>query len=172
MKFRVVLALLVLSSFICLVDRTNLSVAATSIQLDLNLTPYQLGWLLSAFFASYASLQLFGVSGWIATAFLSVVLAGGFLLWSVATAFTGLAGSFASIFLLRLLLGAGESVAYLTYSRILVAYFPEERRGLSNALIDASTKLGPAVSTLLGGLLMMHYGWRVFFFVLGGASLL
>jgi MFS transporter, ACS family, D-galactonate transporter len=59
------LGLLVLSSFICLVDRTNLSVAATDIQRDLALTPYQLGWLLSAFFATYASFQLLAVSGWI-----------------------------------------------------------------------------------------------------------
>lgn len=168
-----VLGLLVVSSFICLVDRTNLSVAATDIQRDLSLTPYQLGWLLSAFFASYASLQLFGVAGWISDRFhMCKVLAGGFLLWSAATVFTGFAGAFVSIFIMRLLLGAGESVAYPCYSRILVTYFPEERRGFANALIDASTKLGPAAGTLLGGLLLAHYGWRVFFVALGIASMI
>jgi ACS family D-galactonate transporter-like MFS transporter len=168
-----ILALLVASSFICLIDRTNLSVAATDIQRELHLNSYQLGWLLSAFFATYASFQLFAISGWIADRFeVCWVLAAGFLLWSAATAFTGFAGSFAAIFALRLLLGAGESVAYPAYSRILVTHFPEERRGFANALIDASTKAGPAVGTLLGGLLMVHYGWRVFFFALGGLSML
>ena len=168
-----ILALLVVSSFLCLVDRSNLSVAATDIQRELNLSSYQLGWLLSAFFASYASLQLLAVSGWIADRFnVCLVLAGGFLLWSAATGATGLVGSFASIFILRLLLGAGESVAYPCYARILVTHFPEHRRGFANAAIDASTKLGPAVGTLAGGLLMMHYGWRIFFVVLGVASLL
>jgi MFS transporter, ACS family, D-galactonate transporter len=167
------LGLLVLSSFICLVDRTNLSVAATDIQRDLALSPYQLGWLLSAFFATYASFQLLAVAGWIVDRFhVCWVFAGGFLLWSAATGLTGFAGSFAAIFILRLLVGAGESVAYPAYSRILVTNFPESRRGFANALIDASTKAGPAAGTLLGGLLMVHYGWRVFFFVLGGASLL
>ena len=168
-----ILALLVLSSFLCLVDRTNLSVAATDIQRDLHLDAYQLGWLLSAFFATYASFQLLAISGWVVDRFSACwVLAAGFLLWSAATALTGFAGSFVAIFALRLLLGAGESVAYPAYSRILVTHFAESRRGFANAMIDASTKAGPAVGTLLGGLLMVHYGWRVFFFVLGGASML
>jgi MFS transporter, ACS family, D-galactonate transporter len=167
------LGLLVISSFLCLVDRTNLSVAAIDIQRDLALTPYQLGWLLSAFFATYASFQLFALAGWVVDRFhVGWVFAAGFLLWSAATGLTGFAGSFASIYLLRLLLGAGESVAYPSYSRILVSNFPESRRGLANALIDASTKVGPAVGTLLGGLLMVRFGWRPFFFVLGAASLL
>jgi predicted MFS family arabinose efflux permease len=33
--------------------------------------------------------------------------------------------------------------------------------------MDASTRAGPSVGTLLGGLLILHYGWRPFFFVLG-----
>ena len=72
---------------------------------------------------------------------------------------------------MRLLLGVGESVAYPTYSRILAA-FPRQRRGLANAAIDAGTRTGPAVGTLLGGLLMAGFGWRVFFLALGLGSML
>lgn len=54
-----ILALLVTCSFVCLVDRTNLSVGATDIQRDLQLSNSQLGLLLSAFFFTYATFQLF-----------------------------------------------------------------------------------------------------------------
>ncbi len=168
-----ILSLLVVCSFICLVDRSNLSVGATDIQRDLHLTNYQLGLLLSAFFFTYASFQLLSLAGWVADRFnVCWVLSVGLFVWSAATVCSGLAHTFAMIFGLRLLLGIGESVAYPSYARILVNYFPEHHRGFANALIDAATKAGPAVGTLLGGLMMMRYGWRPFFILLGIAGML
>jgi len=63
-------------------------------------------------------------------------------------------------------------VAYPAYSKIFAANFPEHHRGIANALIDAGSKTGPALGTLLGGLLIAAYGWRAFFIALGGISML
>src|SRR5579862_4015786 len=167
------LALLVISGLLNYVDRANLSVGATEIQRDLHLDNYRLGLLLSAFFWTYALAQLLYVAGWMVDR-LNVcwVLAGGVALWSFATGACGLAGSLGVMFAFRLVLGAGESVAYPSYSRILVNCFPEHHRGFSNAAIDAGTKLGPAAGALLGGLLIPAVGWRVFFIALGIAGLM
>jgi MFS transporter, ACS family, D-galactonate transporter len=168
---RWVLGLLVISAFINYIDRTTLSVGAASIQTELSLTDYQLGLLLSAFFWTYAALQLFAIAGILVDRFhVGWVYAAGFFVWSAATAGTGISKGFAALFGLRLLLGVGESVAYPAYSRIL-ASFPEQRRGFANAAIDAGTRTGPAVGTLLGGLLMAEYGWRAFFLALGLGSM-
>ncbi len=168
-----VLLLLVISGFLNYVDRSNLSVGATNIQAELHLTNYHLGLLLSAFFWTYATFQLFGIAGWLVDRFnVCWVLAIGFFIWSGATAITGMAKAFGVMFALRLLLGMGESVAYPSYSRILANNFPEHHRGFANALIDAGTKGGPALGTLLGGLLMVRFGWRPFFVALGLGSLL
>ena len=61
---------------------------------------------------------------------------------------------------MRLLLGMGESIAFPSYSRILATQYPEHHRGFANAIVDAGTKIGPALGTLLGGLLMARFGWR------------
>src|SRR5579872_5787502 len=165
-----VLVLLVLSVFINYIDRGSLSIAAPMLQDELGLSPARLGVLLSAFFWTYASFQF--VSGWLVHRFdVNVVLAGGFLLWSVATAATGLVSGFAALLALRALLGIGESVAYPSYSRILAGRFEEHHRGLANALIDAGCRCGPALGTLFGGVLMARFGWRPFFTVLGLVSL-
>jgi MFS transporter, ACS family, D-galactonate transporter len=133
----------------------------------------QLGMLLSAFFATYATSQLFMISGWFVDRFdVKVVFAAGFCIWSAATGMTGLAHSFAMIYGLRLLLGVGESIAFPSYSRILAIQYPEHHRGLANAIVDAGTKTGPALGTLLGGLFMARFGWRPFFLTLAGLSLL
>ncbi len=167
------LGLLVFSGFLNYFDRSNLSVGAGLIQSELHLNPLQLGMLLSAFFWTYALMQLLLIAGWLVERFnVCWILAGGFFLWSGATAVTGAARAFSVMFGLRLLLGIGESIAYPSYSRLLANYFPEQRRGLANALIDAGTKLGPGLGTLLGGWLMIAYGWRPFFVGLGASSLL
>jgi hypothetical protein len=73
----------------------------------------------------------------------NVVFAAGYALWSLATGVTVSPRRSHALVVLRLLLGAGEAVAYPSYSKIIANTFAEHQRGLANALIDAGTKLGP-----------------------------
>ncbi|HVW85218.1 MAG TPA: MFS transporter, partial [Bryobacteraceae bacterium] len=165
------LSLLVLSICINYIDRGSLSVADQFLQRDFSLDPIHRGRIYSAFFITYAGFQI--VAGWLVDRFnVNRVLAGGFLIWSTAMLFTGAASGFLMLFLLRLALGMGESVAYPSYSKILAGNFKEQQRGVANALIDAGSKLGPALGILAGGLLMGRFGWRIFFYITGGISLL
>ena len=106
------------------IDRGNLSIAASRLATELQLDPEKVGLLLSSFFWTYAAMQI--VSGWLIDRF-SVywIFAGGFFIWSAATALTGIAGGFITILALRLLLGMGESVAYPAYSKIIAQGFTE-----------------------------------------------
>jgi MFS family permease len=129
------------------------------------------GKLLSAFFWTYALVQLFGLAGALTDRFpVGWVLMLGYLLWSTATAFMGLTTSYAALFALQLVLGLGESVAYPCYSRIFAA-MPQEHRGRANSFIDAGTKLGPAAGAFVGGLVLVHWGWRMLFLVFGVGAL-
>jgi len=166
-----VLALLVVSVAINYVDRGNLSVAGRDLAAELRLPPDRLGLLFSAFFWTYALFQI--AAGWLIDRYDVVrVYAVCYLVWSVATACTGLVSTLGALFALRLLLGVSESVAYPSYSKIIVANFREERRGMANALIDAGSRAGPAIGVLVGGLILERYGWRAMFLAIGGASLL
>lgn len=166
-----VLALLVISVSINYIDRGNLSIAADRIAGELSLNPAQVGLLLSSFFWTYASLQIF--SGWLIDRHhVYWIYAAGFFIWSAATALTGLARGFWIIFALRLLLGAGESVAYPSYSKIIAQGFPEQQRGLANALIDLGCKAGPAIGLMIGGSIVSRFGWRTMFVAIGIASML
>jgi MFS family permease len=168
----ILLLLLIASIFINYVDRSNLSIAAPLLQKELSLSPSALGSLLSSFFWTYALLQLLGIAGWLADRFPVVhVFTAGFVLWSVATIATGLLSGFESIFICRLILGAGESLAYPCYSRLFATFIPQDHRGRANALLDAASKMGPALGTALGGVLLLRIGWRMFFMALGAASL-
>jgi MFS transporter, ACS family, D-galactonate transporter len=166
-----ILLLLSLSAFLNYIDRSNLSIAAPLLKDELHLTASQLGILLSAFFWTYAGCQL--TSGWLVDRLdVKWVFAGGFFLWSVSTAVTGLLHTFAALLVVRVMLGVGESVAYPSYSKIIAGHFPESGRGFANAMVSAGLYLGPAVGLLIGGPLIAHLGWRPFFIFLGSGSLL
>lgn len=167
----IALALLVISVFINYIDRGNLGVAARSIESDLRFPPEYLGILLGGFFWTYSLFQI--VAGKIIDRWnVNWVYAAGFLIWSAATGLTGLASAFSLIFCLRLILGAGESVAYPAYSKVIATNFPEQLRGTANALIDAGSKAGPALGVLLGVKMIGWFSWRYMFVAIGGASLL
>jgi MFS family permease len=166
-----ILVLLVIAVGINYIDRGTLAVSKEQLQAEFSLSNLQMGWLFSAFFWSYALFQL--VAGWLVDRYdVKWVYAIGFLVWSVATALMGVVAGFAVFFMLRLLLGLGESVAYPATSRILAANYREEQRGLANALIDAGSKIGPALSLLVGGLVVAQFGWRTLFIGVGTVSLL
>lgn len=170
-KLSAVLILLGISVFINYIDRGNLSIAAPMLKEELGISASQLGILLSAFFWTYACLQ--PLCGWLVDRLnVNWVIAGGFFLWSAATAGTGIVHTFATLFVLRLILGMGESVAYPSYSKLIALHFPEEHRGLANSVISAGLALGPGFGMLMGGMLMARFGWRPFFIVLGLVSLL
>jgi MFS family permease len=166
----VVLALLVASVILNYIDRSNLSIAAPQLKDELGISPQELGWLLSAFFWTYALCQI--PAGWLIDRFdVKYVFAAGFALWSAATAVTGRLHTLAALFAMRILLGVGESIAFPSYSKIMPRLFPEERRGFANALISTGLATGPALGFLFGGELMARFGWRPFFVVLGVASM-
>ncbi len=166
-----VVALLGISVFINYIDRSSLSIAAPALKDEMGLSPSQLGVLLSSFFWTYASFQI--VSGWLVDRFnVNWVLATGLFVWSVATAATSIARGFTMILVLRLLLGAGESVAFPSCSKILAKYCPEVLRGRANAFVSSGIASGPAFGIFFGAMLMARYGWRPFFVGLGILSAL
>jgi MFS family permease len=166
-----VVGLLALAIFINYVDRGNLATAAPLIKDQLRLNNTQIGLLLSAFFWTYMPGQL--LAGWLAERINAYrTLAIGVALWSLATAATGLATGFATLFALRLLLGVGESAGFPCSSKLLAQHLPPHRLGGANGLIGVGLALGPAFGTLTGGLLMARLGWRPVFILFGLVSLL
>lgn len=131
----------------------------------------QIGLLFSAFFWTYIPCQIF--AGWLAgriNAYRTLAL--GLLVWSLATAASGLATSFTLLIALRLILGVGESAAFPCSSKLLADHLPVHRLGVANGAIGVGLALGPAFGRFAGGLLMARFGWRPVFLLFGIASLI
>jgi MFS family permease len=152
------------------VDRGSIATAAPMLERELGLSASEMGWVLAAFYWAYAPMQ--PVMGWLADRYGPArILAAGFLLWSIATAAGGLAGGLATLVLVRLLMGVGEATFYPSALSLLSRRVPSAQRARATATMQFGAVLGPAIGTFLGGLVMLHYGWRTMFIVMGLASL-
>jgi len=168
--FAPALLLIAAAFLINYIDRGNISVAGDLIRKEFRLSDSQLGILFAAFFATYTAMQF--VMGWLVDRFdANRILAAGFLLWSVATATTGIVRGFALLLIMRFILGIGESVAMPCGSKILAKNLPEHHRGFASGALMSALKFGNAAGTLGAGILMARFGWRPVFIGIGLLSL-
>ena len=105
------------------IDRGAIGVAAPLMKSELGLTATAFGVAVSAFFWIYAPVQL--VLGWLCDR-VSVyrLLALATVLWSISTLLMGFVGGFASLLVLRLFLGLGESIVFPAGSKIICRHVP------------------------------------------------
>lgn len=148
------------------IDRFILSAVLLSIKIDLNLSDFQAGLLATAFMVPYMfTSPLFGWLG--DTKNRSYLLAGGALLWSIASLLTGWAGSFLILAFSRFILGFGESAFTTTATPFLSDYFTSNKRGRALAIFSSGLPVGAALGFVLGGILAQWVGWRNAFYIVG-----
>lgn len=160
--------LLALGVIIAYIDRTNLAIALASDEFKsfFALSDTGRGLLNSVFFWSYTAMQI--PAGLLVDRLgVKRPLAISFVLWCLVAAATSAAGAFWQLVLLRLLLGVAESTLFPAGLAWLARNMEERQRGLAAGIFVSGSKWGPAIASPLATWLILHYGWRAMFFVLG-----
>ncbi len=168
-----VVGLLCVAFIIAYIDRQNLSFALTDHDFKsfFGLTDSARGFLNSAFFWTYAALQI--PAGWVVDRYgVKRPFAVGLAVWSILAGMTAWCGSATQLFTLRLLLGAGEAVNTPAGMRWLRLNFRPNDHGFVMGLYQAAAKAGPAIGAPLIAWLLFNYGWRAMFIAMGFGSLI
>jgi predicted MFS family arabinose efflux permease len=138
---------------------------------SLSLSDRQAGSLQSAFILVYAVACPW--AGWLGDRYSRLRIAAlGVALWSVATAGSGLAASFAWLLLARAMVGVGEASYTVITPSILADHYPAEKRARALSVFYAAMPFGIALGYALGGQIGARYGWRPAFFLAGGPGIL
>jgi MFS family permease len=145
-----VLGVLVVVYILNFIDRQILSILAVDIKRNLGLSDGDLGFLGGAAFAVFYA--LFGVPlGRLADRWNRVrLLTVGLVLWSTATALSGLARNFVTLSLARMGVGVGEATASPTAYSLISDYFPSRQRATALAVYSSGLYIGGGVSLLIG----------------------
>jgi MFS family permease len=166
------LAVLTFINLFNYLDRYIVSTLVESLRRsELHLTDTQAGSLMSGFLIVFALVgPIFGFLG--DSRSRPRLIAFGVACWSVATALSGLAWNFASLFAARAAVGVGEA-AYVTIGPSLLSdYFPSGERGRVMAIFFCAIPVGSALGYVTGGFMDVHFGWRMAFFVAGVPGLI
>jgi len=162
--------LLFSGTFINAVDRASLSAAAPTMIKDLGMDAAIMGVILSAFFWPYALLNI--PAGTLSDKYgAKKILAWSAVIWSVCSAFTGMATSFYHVILARIGVGVGEAASFPVNAKVVNNTFPSEQRGTASGWYTAGLRLGFAACPLLMAYLLTHFGWRIAFYITGIGSL-
>ncbi|HLN28712.1 MAG TPA: MFS transporter [Gemmataceae bacterium] len=166
-----VLAFLGVLALVFYVDRLCIGQAALSIQEDLEISKDEMGWIFSAFTLAYCLFEV-PTGAWSDRYGSRGVLTRIVLWWSAFTALTGAAAGFWSLLSIRFLFGAGEAGAFPNTARVLTRWFPPDRRGPAQGLINTLALIGGAVAPVAAAYLIKSIGWRWTFLVFALPGLL
>ncbi len=167
---RTALVMLVASGVINYIDRVTLSIGNPLIRQDLGLSIAEMGLLLSAFLWAYAFSQL-PVGAMIDRFGPRKLLGLGLTLWSFAQVACGLVGSFGQFIVARVLLGIGEAPQFPSGARVVRDWFNVSQRGTATGVFNSASTLGNAIAAPLLTGLMLAFGWRWMFIIMGFVGL-
>jgi MFS transporter, ACS family, glucarate transporter len=141
------------------IDRVCIANAAPYIRADLGVGLDQMGYIFSAFTASYALFEV--PCGYLGDRIgPRRVLFRIVLWWSFFTAATGWTWNYASLMVTRFLFGAGEAGCFPNLTRAFSTWLPEKETPRAQGILWLSARWGGAFTPPLA-LLVIHYvGWR------------
>ena len=155
-----VLAILILCYLFNYVDRNILSILAEEVKRDLGLDDAQIGFLYGTAFAVFYA--VFGIpfgrlgDAWIRKNLIAI----GLFFWSLMTALSGTARSFAVLGAYRVGVGVGEASLSPSAYSLIVDYFPQRLRATALALYSSGIYLGAAIGFALGGWIVDFWNGR------------
>ncbi|MDA8481031.1 MFS transporter [Citrobacter sp. Awk 4] len=161
---------LVFMAFIAIVtnymDRANLSLALPYMKDEFGLTSAEAGFILGAFFWTYALFQI--PAGMLVDRFGSkIVLAVAVVWWSAFTMATSVVRTSAGLLGVRLMLGVGEAGAFPAATKFVERWFPPGERGMATGIYDSGARGGTLIAIPVCTALIAGFGWQASFLVTG-----
>ena len=124
------------------------------------------GWILSAFFMTYALFQV--PAGYLVDRWdLRWSYAAAVAWWSLAALATALVPSLGWLIACRALLGVGESFNWPCALRVTSRVLPSEDRSLGNGIFNSGAAVGAVLTPIVVTFLSPSLGWRATFVVIG-----
>jgi ACS family sodium-dependent inorganic phosphate cotransporter len=162
------LLLCFLATFVCYIDRVNISVAAIAMQEAFGWSETTKGLVLSSFFIGYLLFQ--APSGWLANRFGGKVVMGvAIAWWSLFTVITPIAAmiSLPALYIARIAMGLGEAATFPAAYYLGARWYPQAERSRFVAVLLSGVPMGTLFALLTTGWIVTQWGWPAVFYVFG-----
>ena len=178
-----VVAVLIVAYTFSYIDRTILTLMVGPIRATLHISDLQLSLLHGLAFAIFYTMMGVPIGRLVDRKRRTHIVAAGIGLWSVMTALCGFARSFGWMFAARIGVGVGEAALSPAAYSMMADSFEGKRLVRALSVYQSAIYLGPAIATLVSGLLLAHLPtldtslghfepWQLVFIIIGLPGLL
>lgn len=167
----VIIALLVFSAFVMILNETIMSVALPVLIVDLEIAARTAQWLTSGFLLTMA--VVIPMSGSLLQRFpVRAIFVASMSLFCVGTLVSALAPGFAVLLAGRIVQACGTAVMVPLLMTTVMKLIPAERRGQTMGTISIVIAVAPAVGPTLSGFILESLNWRWMFWIVLPIALL
>jgi len=153
-----------LGIFMNILDSSIANVAIPTIAGNLAVSADQGTWVITSFSVSTAI--VLPLTGWLGRRFGEVRLfIASTLLFTLASLFCGLSSSLEMLVFFRVVQGAVAGPMIPLSQSLLLANYPDEKKGLATALWATVAVAAPVLGPILGGYITDHYSWPWIFYI-------
>ncbi len=161
-----IMLVLYLLWFLDFATRYTISPMFPLIKNDLGLSDTQLGLLSSIVLIAITLLSIPAsllIDRWRRGRLIAIMA----LIWSVASILSGMSANFYQLLFSRALLGVGEAAFASGGMAMISAIYRKSKRATITGIWNTAIPLGLGAGMAGGGLLAMHFGWRMSFVIAG-----
>ncbi|BAU96827.1 major facilitator superfamily permease [Corynebacterium suranareeae] len=161
----IILAVLVFTAFVMMLNETTLAVALPSIMADFDIEANTAQWLLTGFMLTMA--VVLPATGWMLERFTTrSVFIFATVIFLIGTVTAALAPTFAIMLAARVAQAIGTAVIMPLLMTVAMTVVPPERRGAVMGLIAVVMAVGPALGPSVAGLVLNFSSWHAIFWVM------
>ena len=163
-----IVAMCFAATFVCYIDRVNISVAIIPMAEDYGWNLETQGYILSSFYIGYLMMQIGG--GRLADTYGGkIVLGMGVLIWSLFTLITPWAamGGLMMLYLARIGMGLGEAVTFPSVYSLVTRWFPTGETAKAIAFNASAIPIGTVFALVVTPIIVTYLGWEWAFYLFG-----
>ncbi|MBY3095221.1 MFS transporter [Rhizobium laguerreae] len=153
-------AVLCLTLILSFIDRFIINLVVDPIRSELGLSDVEISLLQGAGFALIFALAALPAGRLADKLNRPRLIAGGVVIWSLATIACGVSEGFWSFFVARVFLGFGEAALIPAASSLIIDSFPAARRGTALGIFSLGSTSGSGIALIVGGVVLSYLGSR------------
>jgi MFS transporter, ACS family, glucarate transporter len=175
-----ILSLIAFTLAVTALNRLNLSIAGKSIEEEFSFDTIAMGKIFSAFLWGYALFQIpwgnicdrIGPRRTLTTSIFLFAIGSGSMALAPRLALSTGVSMLLAFQIIRFITGIGEASVSSNVTRVIASWFPPRERGFASGMQVGGLGLGGTLTPIFIAWTMVHWGWRVAFYICAGLAFL
>lgn len=161
-------AIITITAIVCalleIVDTTIVNVAIKDMSGNLGATTSEIGWVITAY--AIGNVIIIPMTSWLSQQFgRRNYFAASIILFTICSFLCGNASGLNELILFRFIQGVGGGALLVTSQTIITESYPQEKRGMAQALYGMGVIVGPTLGPPLGGFIIDNFSWPYIFYI-------